>query len=230
MGNDDRYSGSGTSRVRPYSEGKKMSISKENIAGHEKYRTYDAFSYDVWGNDKDGYEVNGVYPEEKGIVIESGVSDDDIKRTAKKVFSLKPGIKLSSIEIDGEDDYTLYFNYSTSTKFIPIGEFRHVKTSATMNFSENPTFETVDELIQHISDSFHDDPDIVKFVEKTESGVRTTQGNYGRYMQFMSQMTSNLPTKNRGPFVRGLGEALKRAGADTYGVDWAVKLMLGGYA
>lgn len=66
------------------------------------------------------------------------------------------------------------------------------------------------------------DTDILALVKSIESGVKTTKGNYGRYMQVLGQWGNGSKT-----MLYVVSQALKRAGADSYGVDWAVKLLNG---
>ncbi len=66
------------------------------------------------------------------------------------------------------------------------------------------------------------DPDIKDYVKQTESGIKTTKGHYGRYMALLSKFSDDPLAMLIMP------RALKYAGADAYGVDWAVKLLKGG--
>ena len=92
----------------------------------KEYNIYKACNYDVWGNKKEGYEVNDVYLVNSEVKIKKDISDNDLKREVKKIFDLKRNIRLSSIDIEGEDIYTLYFNYNIDN--YPIGELRYIKT------------------------------------------------------------------------------------------------------
>ena len=62
--------------------------------------------------------------------------------------------------------------------------------------------------------------DLKESVEKIERSVETTKGHYGKYMAIIGQM----PDKISKAVIR---IALKRAGANSYGVDWAFKLCMG---
>jgi hypothetical protein len=59
---------------------------------------YQIISYDVWGNARDGFEVNAAYYTGKTIDIEPDASDYAINR--------KLGIR--GVTWDGEPEYTLY--------------------------------------------------------------------------------------------------------------------------
>ena len=37
--------------------------------GRKRIALYDVFTYDVWGNEEDGYEVNDVYPFARGVEV-----------------------------------------------------------------------------------------------------------------------------------------------------------------
>ncbi len=76
------------------------------------------------------------------------------------------------------------------------------------------------EYLEKVASATASDPDIIAAVKKIESGVKTTRGNYGRYMALLS------PHAGDRPFCAGLGLGLIRAGADDYGVRWALKLTL----
>jgi hypothetical protein len=67
-------------------------------------RQYRECSYDVWGNEKDGYEVNDVFPG-RLVTIDD---EKDLVKEFRKVGLLKKGVRSSRVQIDGESDYTLY--------------------------------------------------------------------------------------------------------------------------
>ena len=83
-----------------------------------KMKLYD---YDVWGNDKDGYEVNDIYAALVGYdlfhaenvyidVLESD-TDKQIVQKLKKSTWMKKTVKDSKVDIEGEMEYGLYLNY-----------------------------------------------------------------------------------------------------------------------
>lgn len=80
-----------------------------------------AYNYDVWGNEKDGYEVNNVYKLEHDVYIDSEVEygDKDFIRFVKRLFSLKKKLRFDSFDFDG-DDSIIFVNY----RGYPVGEFR----------------------------------------------------------------------------------------------------------
>ena len=81
-------------------------------------------SYDIWGNEKDGYQVNNVFAEDIYIEVTDKTSDKDIIQQAKKKGFLNKHIKDSSFDIEGEDDFTLYVTYTP--KCMPIFELRNI--------------------------------------------------------------------------------------------------------
>ena len=73
---------------------------------------YEFLIYDVWGNSKDGYEVNDVqHADAEPVVITEQTSDRDIVKAAKAAGILKRNIRHSSIRIDGELGGSLYLTY-----------------------------------------------------------------------------------------------------------------------
>lgn len=87
---------------------------------------YDIITLDVWGNSRDGFTVNNAFrmcynlevtavehvynentPQE---FIQFSVSNAHIIRALKRSGYIKRNIRHSSIEIEGEQDYTLYVN------------------------------------------------------------------------------------------------------------------------
>ncbi len=85
-----------------------------------KWRWYE---YDVWGNKKNGFEVNGVYrtAEVFDLSEESLNSDKKIIDYLRKEKFIKKGVLSKQVELGGgpyEDLITLYY------KGKPVGEFR----------------------------------------------------------------------------------------------------------
>ena len=76
---------------------------------------------------------------------------------------------------------------------------------------------TVNEAIEQMAT----DPDVKTLVREIEDSPATTKGHYGRYMAFLSNFNDvKIATLVIAP-------ALIQAGANAYGVDWAVKLIKG---
>ena len=95
------------------------------------YFYYDLYIYDVWGNPNDGFEVNDVYLNEKDIVI----SEDSLKTNKSLIQALKQlnliekGIRSNSIQIEGENEFTLYFTdvRQSAGNYMPAFEMRCTK-------------------------------------------------------------------------------------------------------
>ena len=68
---------------------------------------------------------------------------------------------------------------------------------------------------------FAKDPDVISAVKQIESGPKTTKGNYGRYMSFLS------PYQKDRTALHIMSQAMKRAGGDAFGIDSAISLMTG---
>jgi hypothetical protein len=79
------------------------------------------YSYDVWGNAKDGYEVNNVFSTSDVIEIPESIQGDaELFRHLKKIgFINEPYLRVNKFETDHNED-TIYFSYDGK----PEGEFR----------------------------------------------------------------------------------------------------------
>lgn len=78
--------------------------------------TYRLISYDVWGNEKDGYEVNQAFYTDERYTLESDWTNEQVIKALRKQGCLKKYIRTRCIEIDG-DDKTMYFNYKGRPEF-----------------------------------------------------------------------------------------------------------------
>jgi len=84
-----------------------------------------AWTYDVWGNKRDGFDVNDRFSAgEYSIDYRTWESEKALKRFAKSVLGIRSGVWLSSIDIDG-DDRTAYFTYAPDG--YPLGEIEVIK-------------------------------------------------------------------------------------------------------
>ena len=81
-----------------------------------KYRLYD---YDLWGNEEEGLTVNQVFQTDTILEIDEETLNSDKKliKLLKDEGIIKKYIHNSKITIDGEPDYTLYFNYNYNPSF-----------------------------------------------------------------------------------------------------------------
>ena len=78
---------------------------------------------------------------------------------------------------------------------------------------ENKLETAIDKLAQ--------DDDIKFIVGNIEHGTKTTRGNYGKYIQYLSPYAGNAGK------MYIMSEAFKRAGGDSYGIDWAKRILKG---
>lgn len=84
------------------------------------YYKCSAYSYDVWGNKKDGFEVNDTFCISNELFISADVMefDDKLIRHMKKIFNIKRNVRIGSIAVSG-DDKMITFDYSPEG--YPIG-------------------------------------------------------------------------------------------------------------
>ena len=91
----------------------------------KRYRLY---SYDVWGNVKDGFEVNDVFKTSYVCEIPDNASDADIVKALKSCGYLKKTLKTKSVDfsfndaIIGDESTPIYFGDARNGK--PEGELR----------------------------------------------------------------------------------------------------------
>ncbi len=97
----------------------------------ERYFYYDLVTYDVWGNAKDGFEVNDAFIAERDIVIAESYLETDagVIKALRKLDLLKKGIKTKSLSVDGEKEHTLYINdvRQVAGGLCPVCELRCTK-------------------------------------------------------------------------------------------------------
>jgi len=75
------------------------------------------WTYDVWGNKRDGFEVNNRYKQGTYTLTSRTMnSDKALIRFAKRTLGIKPRVR---VELDG-DDRTVYVNHKSSG--YPLGE------------------------------------------------------------------------------------------------------------
>lgn len=84
-----------------------------------KFRIY---SYDVWGNKRDGYQVNNVFKTMYTFTVHND-TDKAIINGMKRSGFLAKGLHTSSFYIDGDSDYSLYVEYIPDGHY-PIAELR----------------------------------------------------------------------------------------------------------
>lgn len=78
---------------------------------------YRVYTYDLWGNEEDGFQVNDVYRQSQVLDIAENATIDEIKAILlDECFSAD--IVADKITIEGED--TLYIEYACK----PVAELR----------------------------------------------------------------------------------------------------------
>lgn len=86
---------------------------------------YEIITYDVWGNEKDGFEVNNAFSTGTIIDVTDSDSEKDIISKLKAVGIIRKGFRFSSFSIDGEASYSLYVTYEPT--MYPVCELRKVE-------------------------------------------------------------------------------------------------------
>ena len=93
---------------------------------------YDVHGLDVWGNRREGYSVNDVYPSQGTVEIHDDATDEEIVRALKREGFIDKGIHTRSVSIDGERGYALYIGEARNYK--PVYELRPRDESPAENF------------------------------------------------------------------------------------------------
>ena len=78
---------------------------------------YEYISYDVWGNDVDGYEVNQAFHTGEYVEINPESTDKEILISLIKQGFAKDSICFEAVDITGEPEYSLYFEYDGKPEF-----------------------------------------------------------------------------------------------------------------
>lgn len=96
-----------------------------------------------------------------------------------------------------------------------------MKTKNQENKMETQT--ELNEKIESAIESIATDQDVIAIVKGIEAGPETTQGHYADYMMLLTQYA-----KTSKALLYVFSQALIRAGANAYGVKWAIKILTGG--
>jgi hypothetical protein len=83
---------------------------------------YDVHPLDVWGNRKEGFEVNDVYPSQGTVTLHEDMTHDEIVRALKREGFIDRHVRTARVGIDGEIGYTLYLRDEKLSK--PAYELR----------------------------------------------------------------------------------------------------------
>ena len=78
---------------------------------------YEYISYDVWGNDEDGYEVNQAFHTGEYVDIDPMADNEGIVKNLQEQGFIRGAIEYDELRIDGEAEYSLYFEYKGRPEF-----------------------------------------------------------------------------------------------------------------
>ena len=90
---------------------------------------YQIISYDVWGNNRDGYEVNDCRYTPYKIELPDDFTDKQLKRALYDSGYASRGIMNAKISIEGEAPYSIYVNLTAIRHggYYPYCELRPVE-------------------------------------------------------------------------------------------------------
>lgn len=88
---------------------------------------FEIVSYDVWGNEKDGYDINQSFSTGLCIEIADPYNVPALIKELKKEY-LRDRLRASTFEIDGDADYSLYLTRTIKGKITayPVLELRRI--------------------------------------------------------------------------------------------------------
>jgi hypothetical protein len=70
---------------------------------------YDLIEYEVWGNKRDGFEINDCFRVMKGIEIDDNDTDKDIVKKLKEVGYLKNTVRMNQMVIERNSESMIEF-------------------------------------------------------------------------------------------------------------------------
>jgi hypothetical protein len=91
-----------------------------------EFDNWEYISYDLWGNDEDGYEVNAAYTTGQIYEIEDWEDDTGVIRFLRNNDFLHVDDEDMSVDVDG-DEHVIYINHNGW----PACEFRRTDQPAT---------------------------------------------------------------------------------------------------
>jgi hypothetical protein len=86
---------------------------------------------DVWGNFKDGYEVNNCVLTNVCLELPENFTDKELFAKLKKAGIINKYKHFKGLEIDGEIDFQLFMRY----KEYPFGDLRPIKEGEMITFT-----------------------------------------------------------------------------------------------
>lgn len=69
-----------------------------------KKEKWEVIDYDVWGNAKEGFEINDMFRTGTYVMISEDMTDEKIIEALRRQGVLKKGIRSSSIRVDAHED------------------------------------------------------------------------------------------------------------------------------
>ena len=88
-------------------------------------KSYKLISYDVWGNAKEGFDVNDAHYTGLTVELPNDATDRQIVKALKVCGYLKKTLKTKSVHIHGDDEFAIYFDDARNGK--PEGELRPIE-------------------------------------------------------------------------------------------------------
>jgi len=82
-----------------------------------KYKIYE---YDVYKDPDGTYMINERYETGTAMIDIDDITDKELKQGLKRLFGLKRNIRLSSLNVDGDND-VITLDYVANGEVIPIG-------------------------------------------------------------------------------------------------------------
>ena len=92
--------------------------------GKKELKKYEVLSLDLWGSDKEGYEVNDVHSTNEYVLIDVNESDKSIVKKLKKLGLVSKFSKLGSFKTSGNDLDFMTLEYGK--KEVPVYQLRAI--------------------------------------------------------------------------------------------------------
>ena len=93
---------------------------------NRSFTVYDVHGLDVWGNAREGFDVNDVYPSRGKVTIYDDATDKEVVQSLKREGFIDSNIRFSSVTVDGEAGDYLYIGEARTSR--PVYELRPVSS------------------------------------------------------------------------------------------------------
>ena len=93
--------------------------------GNKVFKQYEVITLDVWGNNKEGYEVNAAHSTGDKFTVPLNCDDKRIIEHLKALGYVNKKTRFNSLEIKGEDN-SLYVDWNKRDNFSPCLHLRRV--------------------------------------------------------------------------------------------------------